>query len=365
MTTVLDRQALNRATLARQHLLERRVAGTTAAEVVGHLGGLQAQEPREPYTGLWSRIAAFDPAPASAALTDRTLVRTLLMRRTVHLVTADDCLAHRALHQPMITQRTWGARKADLAGVTPETLAEAVAPCFTETPRTGGEVARLVAARFPDAAHAALADAAVSVVPLVQVPPRGTWDGAGQARLTTVAAWLGRDPDPEPAAEELVRRYLRAFGPAASADLRAWCGLTGLPAVLARMRPELRTFRDERGRELLDVPDAPLPGPDVPAPVRFLPAFDNVVLGFDDRSRVIDDAHRGLSVAGARFVLVDGRVAATWAPSGGDGADGTDLTVQPLRPLSPAETDDIVAEGERLREFRGGGAPGRVRVATV
>ncbi|MBN9738019.1 MULTISPECIES: winged helix DNA-binding domain-containing protein [unclassified Pseudonocardia] len=355
--TVLDRRALNRATLARQHLLDRRPPGTGAAGVVAHLGGMQAQEPGAPYTGLWSRIAAFDPVPASAALTGRALVRTLLMRRTVHLVTAADCLAHRALHQPMITQRTWGARKAELPGVTPETLAAAVRPCFAEAPRTGGEVARIVADRFPGAGHAALADAAVSVVPLVQVPPRGTWDGAGPARLTTVDAWLGREPDPEPRAEELVRRYLAAFGPAASADLRAWCGLTGLPAVVARVKPGLRTFRDERGRELLDLPDAPLPDPDTPAPPRFLPAFDNAVLGFDDRSRIIDDEHRGLSVTGARFVLVDGRVAATWTPVGDAG-----LSVRPLRALTRAENDDVLEEGERLRAFLTAGADGDVRV---
>ena len=355
--TVLSGRALNRATLARQHLLERCPAGTDAAGLVGHLGGLQAQEPREPYTGLWSRVAEFDPRPASAAFTGRALVRTLLMRRTVHLVTADDCLAHRALHQSMITQRTWAARRAELDGVTPEALAGAVRPCFAETPRTGAEVARLVADLFPGAGHAALADAAVSVVPLVQVPPRGTWEGTGPARLTTVEAWLGREPDPDPAAaDDLVLRYLAAFGPAASADLRAWCGLTGLPAVVTRLKPRLRTFRDERGRELLDLPDAPLPDPDTPAPPRFLPAFDNVVLGFDDRSRLIDDTHRGLSVTGARFVLVDGRVAATWT------ASAPDLTVHPLRALTTAETEGVVAEGQRLRTFLAGGAPGTVDV---
>ncbi|BBG04025.1 MULTISPECIES: winged helix DNA-binding domain-containing protein [Pseudonocardia] len=353
--TVLDRRSLNRATLARQQLLERHGPD----EIVARLGGLQAQEPREPYTGLWSRVADFDPAPTSAALHDRTLVRTVLIRRTVHLVTAADCLAFRGLCQPMITQRTWGARRAELPGVDPGVLADAVRPWFAETPRTGGEVARLVADRFPGAGHAALADAAISVIPLVQVPPRGTWDGSGPARLTTVDAWLGSDPDPEPDAAALVLRYLRAFGPAASADLRAWCGLTGLPAVVARLRPQLRTFRDERGRELLDVADTPLPDPDTPAPPRFLPAFDNVVLGFDDRSRIIDDAHRGLSITGARFVLVDGRVAATWTIS------GDDLAVHPLRPFTRAEADAVGVEGERLRGFLTGGASGTGGSTTI
>ena len=138
-----------------------------------------------------------------------------------------------------------------------------------------------------------------------------------------------------------MRRYLAAFGPAASADLRAWCGLAGLPAAVAAIREELVTFRDERGRELLDLPDAPRPDPDTPAPVRFLPAFDNAILGYHDRSRIIDDAHRGLSVAGARVVLVDGRVAATWTVEAGT------VIVTPLRRLSRADRA-AVAVGIRL-----------------
>jgi hypothetical protein len=119
--------------------------------------------------------------------------------------------------------------------------------------------------------------------------------------------------------EALVRRYLAAFGPAGAADLRAWCGLAGLPAAVAAaaIREEMVTFRDERGRELLDLPDAQRPYPDTPAPMRFLPAFDNALLGYHDRSRILDNAHRGLSVAGARVVLVDVLVAATWSLKAG------------------------------------------------
>ena len=151
-------------------------------------------------------------------------------------------------------------------------------------------------------------------------------------------------------------RYLAAYGPAATADIRAWSGLTGLPAVVARLRPRLRTFRDERGRTLIDVPDAPLPDPDLPAPARFLPAFDNAVLAFDDRSRIVDDTDAVYSVRGARFLLVDGRVAGTWTTGTGEGgALQVDVTVH--RPLTAAERDDVLQEGERLAAFLADGEP--------
>ena len=132
--------------------------------------------------------------------------------------------------------------------------------------------------------------------------------------------------------------------------MRAWCGLAGLPAVVRRLGDRLRTYRDERGRTLLDVHDGVMPDADVPAPVRFLPAFDNAVLAYDDRSRVIADEHRGLSVEGARFVLVDGRVAATWTVT--DGA----VAVMPLTVLGRSARRDVADEGERLSAFLGGSA---------
>jgi hypothetical protein len=172
------------------------------------------------------------------------------------------------------------------------------------------------------------------------------WRTKAGVRNGLLSHWLGRElGPPERAGEAMVRRYLAAFGPAASADVRAWCGLTGLPADIAAIRDELVSFRDERGRELLDLPDAPRPDADTPAPVRFLPAFDNAILGYHDRSRIIDDADRWLSVAGERAVLVDGRVAATWKVT-----DDT-VIVSPLRKLSRDERDAVVEEGRSVAAF--------------
>jgi hypothetical protein len=351
--TTLDARALNRALLARQLLLRRHAM--PAADALVHLVGLQAQEPQEPYVGLWSRLAAFDPRELSGLLEDRSAVRTLLMRRTLHLVVAGDCLTLRPLHQSMFVARVWSTLRRRLPGVDPEELARAGFPLFHEQPRTLPDAGRALAGRWPDVAARDLGDALSSVVPLVQVPPRGLWGQRGPARSTTVEAWLGSPPAASPdTVDTLVLRYLTAYGPAASADIRAWSGLGGLREVVTRLRPRLLTFRDERGRELFDVPDGLLPDPETPAPPRFLPAFDNAVLAYDDRSRIIDREHRGLSVEGARYVLVDGRVAATWTVVSDD--DAATLRITPLTPLPRAAVEEAVHEGERLLALLAGPA---------
>ncbi|WP_017537600.1 winged helix DNA-binding domain-containing protein [Nocardiopsis halophila] len=363
--TVLTVRELNRATLARQLLLER--ADLPALDAVGHLCGLQAQEPQEPFVGLWSRLRGFAPADLSGLLTGRTAVRTHLMRRTVHLVTTADALAWRPRHQAMLHQKAMGAYRDELAGADLEELAAAGRALLAEGgPRPMGELARQVAAQCPRAVGGAgpraLAEILGVLVPVVQCPPRGVWRAKGGVRAAPLEAWAGREAGPRDAdgddavGRELVLRYLAAFGPAATADLRAWCGLAGLPAAVSAVRGRLASFRDERGRELLDLPDAPRPAPDTPAPVRFLPAFDNAVLGYQDRTRIIDDADRGLSVAGKRAVLVDGRVAATWD------TDGATVTVAPLRALAPAERSAAGEEAEELAAFLSEGESRRVRM---
>ncbi|MBT2410638.1 AlkZ family DNA glycosylase [Streptomyces sp. ISL-12] len=370
MTTVLDTRALNRATLARQFLLDRTTA--PALDVITHLCGMQAQEPQEPFTGLWSRIRAFRPPHLDTLLTGRRAVRTHLMRRTVHLMAAVDALAWRARHDSMLRQRVVTTYRAELAGLDLEEVAAAGRAVMADgRPRTMAELVQALDGRWPGPPRRVLGELLVAaLVPMAQLPPRGLWRAKAGVRNLPLSTWLGRDPDPlpadgsDPVGRTLVRRYLAAYGPAASADLRSWCGLTGLPAAVKAVRDELVTFRDERGRELLDLPDAPRPDPDTPAPVRFLPAFDNAILGYHDRTRVIDDAHRGLSVAGERVVLVDGRVSATWSMDLGT------LVVTPLRTLSPAERADVTEEGRALAAFLTdddtgtdtGDAGGRVRL---
>lgn len=268
--TVLGTRALNRATLARQLLLDR--ADLPALDAVAHLGGLQAQEPQEPFTGLWSRLRAFDPVVLSDLLTGRDVVRTHLMRRTVHLVTADDALTWRARHDAMLRQRVLGTYRSELAGVDLDELAAAGRAVMADgVPRSMTQLAREVAGRWPAPGARPLGEMLVAaLVPMVQTPPRGLWRTKGGVRNVPLADWLGRAADPpapdgtDPVGQALARRYLAAYGPAASADLRAWSGLAGLPAAIAAIREELVTFRDERGRELLDLPDAPRPTPTRP-----------------------------------------------------------------------------------------------------
>ncbi|MFJ4609771.1 winged helix DNA-binding domain-containing protein [Streptomyces griseus] len=363
--TVLDNRALNRAMLARQLLLDR--ADLPVVDAVAHLCGLQAQEPQEPFVGLWSRLTAFDPAVLSDLLIRRSVVRTHLMRRTVHLVTADDVLAWRSRHDAMLRQRVLGVYRDELKGIDLDALAADARELMADgEPRTAAEIVAALAGRWPGPGLRPLGEMVVAaLVPVAQVPPRGLWRAKGGVRNAALSSWLGRPVDPpapdgsDPVGRTLVRRYLAAHGPAATADLRAWSGLAGLPGAVAAVRGELVGFRDERGRELLDLPEAPRPDPDTPAPVRFLPAFDNAILGYQDRGRIIDDEHRGLSVAGERVVLVDGRVAATWRVT-----DGV-VAVEPLRPLSRADRDAVVDGGRELASFLTEGESDRVRVAAA
>jgi len=369
--TVLTTRALNRATLARQLLLDR--ADLPVLDAVAHLGGLQAQEPQEPFVGLWSRLRAFDPAVLEDLLVRRSVVRTHLMRRTVHLLTADDALAWRSRHEAMLRQRVIGVYRGELAGVDLDELAAAgLAVMADGEPRSMTELARALAERWPEPDPRALGEMLLAVLPMAQLPPRGLWRTRAGVRNALISSWLGREIDPptpngsdpngsdpngsDPVGEALVRRYLAAFGPAATADLRAWCGLAGLPVAVAAVRDELVSFRDERGRELLDLPDAPRPDPDTLAPVRFLPAFDNALLGYDDRSRIVDKAHRGLSVAGTRVVLVDGRVAGTW-----DVKAGT-VIVTPLGGFSRADRTAVAEQGRALASFLSDDDSDRVQI---
>lgn len=350
---VLSTRALGRALLARQHLLER--TDLPPAEVIHHLGGLQAQAvPQPPYLGLLSRLEDFRPEQLSALIEQRAVVRIALHRATIHLVTAEDCLSLRPLLQPVLDQGMNAAYGKRLAGLDLDALAAEARALVEERPRTFKELGALLAAARPDRDPAALAQAARCRLALVQVPPRGLWGRSGAAAHTTAEAWLGRPLDPQPSLEGLVRRYLAAFGPASAKDVQKWCGLTGLAAVHTRLAPELLTFRDERGRLLYDLPDAPRPGEDAPVPVRLVAPFDNLLLSHADRSRVLPEEYRTrvMTVNGIVHgtLLVDGLVAGTWRLTGGQ-----EVVVEPFVPLRPADRDAAEAEAQRVLAFAGEG----------
>ncbi len=365
-TPTLDRRALNRALLARQLLLTRR--SEPAAATIERLVGMQAQAPNLPYIGLWSRLTGFRPEELSRLVENRAAVRISLMRNTIHLVTARDAFGMKPLFLPLgergfMRGSPWGrdVKDADMAAI-----GRAGAEIMGEKPRTIADLAKQLGRRFPDHDGVAMAYGVRYMVPLVFTPPRGLWGGRGQVTLTTFEAWLGGPPGPSFSADDLVRRYLAAFGPASPADLRAWSGLA-LRATFERLRPELKVFHDQRGQELFDLPRAPRPAREVDAPVRLLPDYDNILLGHADRTRIMPHGrHLGMFSSNGvtqGAVLVDGFVRAMWKPATANSA--TTAVVTPfVKPLPKSEQRPIVEEAMRLLEFLAPGAKHDVRFAT-
>ena len=349
----LSRRALNRATLARQLLLRR--ADLPVLGAVEHLVGLQAQVPLDPYTALWSRLDGFRPGALADLLVERRVVRTVVMRGTIHLVSADDCLLLRPLVQPVLDAEL--VRHRDYAPPLRELDLEPVlefARAVLAEPRTGPELRAALGERFPRHDGAALAYACRCLLPLVQVPPRGVWGRTAAVTTTTAESWLGRPLVEQPSLDEVVLRYLAAFGPAAVADIGTWSRLTGLREVVERLRPRLRTFRDERGRELFDLPDAPRPDPATPAPPRFLPEYDNVLLSHADRSRFVapeERASRGLAGRVQGAVLHDGFGWGVWRLERDRESGAATLVIGHLRRATKRATESVAAEGRRLLRF--------------
>jgi hypothetical protein len=372
-TDVLNPRALNRALLARQMLLEPAPLpeGPGRADaviaMVEHLAGLQAQAPFPPYYGLWSRLTGFQPSDLADLLVGRRVVRIALMRSTIHLVSARDCLTFRPLIQPVLDRSLSANFGTQLAGLDTAALAEAGRALVDAEPRTFGELGGLLAPDWPGHSPNALAQGVRTLVPLVQIPPRAVWGAVGQARHTSAEAWLGSALDSSPSLDALVTRYLAAFGPATVADVQAWSGLTRLAEVVDRLRPGLRTFRDERGKELFDLPDAPRPAPDTRAPVRLVAEFDNLVLSHADRTRVISPDHRQrLYTRNGIFpgtVLVDGFVAGMWRITRSRGAAA--LTVELFAKVSAVDRDAVTAEGARLLHFAAPGDDHEIRFAPL
>jgi hypothetical protein len=349
--SVLTTRALNRALLERQMLLRR--AKLPALDAMERLVGMQAQVPASPYAGLWSRLEDFRAEDLSGLIERREAVRGTLMRVTLHLVTTRDFLRLRPVMQPVVERGWRGSPFAKgLQGVDLEELLAHGRELIDAEPRSTAELGPLLGERWPDREPRDLAHAIAYLLPAVQVTPRGLWGRSGQPRRTTVENWTGRELAPEKAPGDTILRYLAAFGPATVSDIRAWSGLTGVGEAVEQLRPRLRTFRDESDRELLDVPGAPFPEPDIPAPPRFLPEFDNVLVAYSDRTRVIREEHRDSVVRnlGRPPVLIDGYVSGWWRLEK-DGKRSATLEVELFDPVSTTDRAALAEEGRALVAF--------------
>jgi Winged helix DNA-binding domain len=336
---VLTLRELNRATLARQLLLERK--RLSPAAVIERLVGMQAQWPAAPYLGSWTRTTSFRREALERELARAAVVKATVMRQTLHLVTRRDYAVMRAAFaETNHYDKSGDARRLApavraLAAAGPVTSKEALAHIEREYGLRGVRARR--------AWRGARVRAHV-----LHHHETALWHARPEGRFVAVAE--PEDHDSLEARAELLRRYLAAFGPASRQDIRAWAmmRMTEITPALERLEP-LRRFRDERGRELLDVPRGPLPDADTPAPVRFLPKWDNVLLGFADRARILPDEYRRTVIAMngdvAQTFLVDGFVAGMWHSQDGR------VVLEPFAAVSHFVRRELRDETARLEAF--------------
>jgi hypothetical protein len=304
----VNARELNRATLARQLLLQRdRLA---VADAVDRLGGLQAQEPKPPFVALWSRLEAFEREELHSALHKGDVVRAMLMRATLHLVSAKQYAALRPVLDDVMARAMSGALKGRDEGLDLDKVLPAAKELLKKAPLTFNELRAELSEQFPKVDERALGYAVRTQLPLAMVPSDDAWAFPRDARFALPGVKLGK-----PDLEQLVLFYLAAFGPATAADAQRWSGVQGLKPVFEGLREQLVTFTAGR-RELFDLPDAPRPDADTDAPPRFLPDFDSLVLAHDDRTRIIADEHKpkiaSKNLRIPAMVLWDGFAAGTW-----------------------------------------------------
>lgn len=348
----LTRRALNRATLARQMLLSREKVKTVAA--IERLAGMQAQLARPPFVGLWSRVEGFKREDLLKAVEKREVVRGTLMRATIHLVSRKDFLLFRPALQPMLS----GAMKSILrdrsSGIDLERLLAEARAFFGESPCTFAKLRKHLARQFPTLDERAMGYIVRTHLPLVQIPKAGEpWAYPGLADFALADTWLGETVNGVPRPQEIVLRYMAAFGPASPQDFQTWSGIGAVRALFDDLRPKLRNFRDERGRELFDLPKAPRPDEGTEVPVRFLPEYDNLTLGHADRTRIIAEQHRPALLSKNMYVpgvlLVDGFAAALWKAE--TKKRMARLTITPFERLPKTARKSIEEEGGRLLRF--------------
>ncbi len=349
---ILSLREINRATLARQLLLERSTKNATAA--IEQLVGMQAQLASAPFVGLWTRLKAFQRGDLASAIESREVVKVTLMRATLHLVSAADYLRFRTTFNPVLE----GAAESIAKNRTPidkERVLKVAHDFIAEKPRTFAEISAMLSAEMPDADVGAMRYTVRTHIPMVQVPIATGWSYPGTPAFTLADGWLGKPIPADDNLREVVLRYLAAFGPASIVDIQTWSylPLPTLKEAIEKLRPQLTVYHDEKKKELFDVADASAPDGDLPAPIRFLPEFDNLLLSHKVRTRVVADEHKkkvylpALRVAAT--ILVDGFVGGVWKVEKVKGV--ATLNIEPLVPLTKSQRSEMETEAEPLVRF--------------
>jgi hypothetical protein len=340
VTRTLSERELNRALLARQMLLER--VKTPLPRALERMAGLQAQYAPSMYIGLWSRIEGFERAQLTRRLERRSVIQGSMMRATIHLVSKRD-------YWPFVVgirqaQRTWWLRThgRDLDARRIAANDRKVRRAFDGGTLTRAEIEAVLGTRL---------GLAGLFLDLVRVPPSGTWERRRADLYALAEDWVGPESATEAdGIELLVRRYLQGFGPARPAEIADWASLDVKTTRQALERLELRRFRDEDGKELVDLPRLPLPDAGTPAPVRFLPVWDATLLVHARRTQILPERHRPhifniRTPQSANTFLVDGHVAGTWRHEKGR------VRIEPFGRLPRGARAELDEEAERLAAF--------------
>ena len=345
----LTLRQLNRTLLSRQMLLER--GGQSSLDAIECLVALQSQIPNPPYIGLWTRLHDFAKADLTALLESRQVVRAPWIRSTLHLVSAADHQRFQAVIQPALARGLRSFFGARAKGLDIERLIEIAKPYLESANPAIGALRDELQTHEPTRDKQAMAYAVRSCLPLVQIPPSGTWGVGTRATYTTAESWLGKAEPADLGA--LFRRYLAAYGPASVMDFQTWAGMTSLKARLASAVKELVEYRDENGKTLYDLPGLPIVSPESRAPIRFLPEYDNILIAHRDRSRILPEAHRKkVFVSAGRVlgsVLLDGFVSGIWRARREKRA--ATLQVSLFAPAADDQLGEIEAEGLALLRF--------------
>jgi hypothetical protein len=340
---------LNRTLLARQLLTQR--ADISVLDAVERVVGLQSQIPNPPFIGLWTRIANFQKSDLTRLMDERQIVRCALFRSTLHLITQADHHRFHKVIEPALIKGLRSFHGRNIEGLDIPPLIEAIIPFLDEAPRSMGEIGKFLQKIEPNREPEVLNYVIRTYLPLVQIPPAGTWGVGSKASYVTAKSWLGTGQSADVGA--LFLRYLAGYGPASVSDFQTWTGMTKLSEAVEALKPRLRVFVDDRGKELYDLPDMPYPAPEMPLPVRFIPEYDNLLIAHADRTRILPEEHRKkvLLTAGRVLstILVDGFVAGVWKIE--INKRQAKLVITPFVTLSIDQQGALIAEGERLTRF--------------